>query len=172
MTWLLLLTGCMDTLLPALPFETASNQVNLGHVDLSTSTAFRSFEVLYDMEPDLANTYERAQLEIDYETINTSPYEALVTLWILDPDWDGGLVPSDALMGSVIEIPPTEGTAEPEHIAERLFIAAGPPAEHMNVVLTMEGSAELEGTGAVRVRAWYPDALDDPWLQVDVLGVD
>ncbi|GEM_PF-3569648 len=169
MTLLLLTAGCMDTLLPALPFETTSNDVALGHIDLNTLTSFRDYEITYAMETELAAGYERAQLELDYETVNHSEYEALVTLWILEPDWDGGIVPSDALMGSVVEVPPTVDGAEPVQVVERLFIAAGPPDESMNVVITMEGSADLEGTGSVRVRAWYPSALDDPWLQVDVL---
>ena len=168
MTLLLMTMGCMDTLLPSLPFETSSNEVMLGHVDLSTLNSFETFEVLYEMESELAAEYDRAQLEVDYETTNRSPYEALVTLWILEPGWDGGIVPSDALMGSVLEVPPTPEGTEPEPMAERLFIAAGPPDESMNLVVTMEGSADLEGTASLRVRAWFPDALDDPWLQVEV----
>ncbi len=168
MTLLLMTIGCMDTLLPGLPFEATSNEVMLGHVDLSPLNSFDAFEVLYEMESELASDYERAQLELDYETINHSPYEALVTLWILDPEWDGGIVPSDALMGSVVEVPPTPEGTEPEPIADRLFIAAGPPDEPMNLVVTMEGTAELEGTASLRIRAWFPDALDNPWLQVEV----
>ena len=169
MTLLLMTIGCMDTLLPALPFETTSNEVMLGPVDLSTTNSFRAYEIVYSMESELSDGYERAQLELDYETVNLSPHEALVTLWILDPDWDGGIVPSDALMGSVIEVPATPEGTEAVPAADRLFIAAGPPDEHMNVVVTLEGSADLEGTASVRVRAWYPSALDDPWLQIDVL---
>ncbi len=26
----------------------------------------------------------------------------------------------------------------------------------------------LEGTASLRIRAWFPDALDNPWLQVEV----
>lgn len=167
---LLMTVGCMDTLLPALPFETSSNHVALGSMDLDNLKAFRDFEARYSMEPDLAGSYERSQLMLEYEVINTAAYEGLVTLWVLPEDWDGGIIPNEGLMGSVVEIPATPAGVTPEHRVEQLFIAASPPDDVMHVVLTLEGSADLVGTASIHVRVWYPDAVDDPWLELEVLS--
>jgi hypothetical protein len=168
-TLLLMTVGCMDTLLPALLFETVSNEVSLGHIALDTSTSFYDLSLQYSMEADLEAVYERSQLELELLATNDTPYDALVTLWVLPTEWDGGLIPGDALMGSVVEVEPTPSGAEPGQFAELMFIAAGPPNDVMHLVLTMEGSASIEGTAAVRIRAWYSDAVEDPWLQLDVL---
>ena len=168
-TLLLMTAGCMDTLMPALSFEATSNEVDLGHIELDAFDSFYDLDVVYTMEVELEEVYERSQLELDYETINHNAYEALVILWILPEDWDGGLVPTEALMGSILEVPPTLEGTEPEQVVERLFVAAGPPGEAMHMVLTMEGDAHLEGTAVLRIRAWYPDAVEQPWLEAEVL---
>jgi len=166
---LLTMIGCMDTLLPALSFQAESNQVAVGHVTLDAQTTWIGYEVIYAMEDELEATYERAQLEMDIEVTNTQDWQGMLTLWLFPEEWSGGLVPSSALEGStwLVEAVP-DGETE-LHARSELFVPVGVPGEVMHIGLTMDGSAALTGTAAFTVRAWYPDAVDEPWIELQVL---